>query len=379
MNRPRVLQLCAVDFTARHFLKPLVRFLEGKGCEVVMACTPGPHWQEMQAEGLRLHPIDIRRNYNVLAHRRAVNDLTEYLTSEHFDIIHTHTPIAALIGRIAATRAGVPVRFYTAHGFYFHDRMNPILRRAHIELERFGARYCDFIFTQSEEDRLTAIRAGIVAESKIKTIGNGIDLRRFSREAVTAEDRDRLKAELGIRNDDRIVAIIGRLVPEKGYGELFEAVRGLRREIPNLRLLVIGQALPSDRTALGGDRLREEGAFIFAGMRSDVPALLSLAEIFTLPSWREGMPRSVIEAMGMGLPVVATDIRGCREEVVHEQTGLLVPVKNAKELAAALKTLLLDTAKAKTFGAAGRARAEERYDERAVLERQWDVYRRVLP
>lgn len=374
----RILQLCAVDFTADKFLKPLIRFLESKGCEVVTACSRGEAFARLEAEGLRMKAIEIRRSYDVLAHRRSISELAAYLRRERFDVVHVHTPVAALIGRIAATRAEVPIRFYTAHGFYFHERMNPLLFRAHVALERFGARRCDFIFTQSEEDRLTAIREGIMPEEKIRAIGNGVDLERFSPAAPREEERQRLREELGIAPRDRVVAMIGRLVPEKGCGELFEAIARLRAEFPRLRLLAIGKALDSDRSRLANPSSLGDAA-IFTGQRGDIPALLSLAEIFTLPSWREGMPRSIIEAMAMGLPVVATDIRGCREEVVEGETGLLTGVRDVPALAGALRDLLRDPDQARRMGTAGRMRAERLYDERDVLRRQWEIYRKFAP
>lgn len=373
----RVLQLCAVDFTAERFLLPLIEFLRERACEVVTACSPGEGFERLRARGLQMHALPIRRSYDLLSHLRSIEELTAFLRRERFDVIHVHTPVAALIGRIAATRAKVPIRFYTAHGFYFHDRMNPLLYRAHVALERFGARRCDFIFTQSEEDCVTAIREKIIDESRILTIGNGIDLQRFSRQSISQDQRQQLCDELGIKPSDRVIAIIGRLVPEKGYRELFEAIASLKLQFPTLRLLVIGQALPSDRQVLHPpESLRD--SIIFAGLRQEVPALLSLAEIFTLPSWREGMPRSVIEAMAMELPVVASNIRGCREIVVDGQTGLLVPAQNPSKLAQALRDLLSQPSKARTFGLAGREVAERNHNERDVLERQWQVYRRFL-
>ncbi len=382
MANIRILQLCAVDFTAQNFLRPLLRFLEAKGCEVTLACSRGPYFDSLRTEGFRLHEIEIRRSYDVLAHRRSTRRLTEYLRRERFDVIHVHTPIAALIGRIAATHAGLPIRLYTAHGFYFHDAMNPLLRRAHVALERYGGSMTDFLFTQSEEDRLTAIRERIIAPENIATIGNGIDLQRFSRASITLAEQQALRDKLGIAPTDQLIAVIGRLVKEKGYRELFDAMLTVRANDPDVRLLVIGQALESDRgggKAAFAPQIEQLGrGVIFAGLRNDVPQLLSLAEVFTLPSWREGMPRSVIEAMAIGLPVVATNIRGCREEVVDGETGYLVPVRNSAELAKRLQQLLYDGENARAFGEAGRRRAESSFDERMVLQRQWQVYERLL-
>ncbi|MCX7016306.1 MAG: glycosyltransferase family 4 protein [Candidatus Sumerlaeota bacterium] len=378
----RVLQLCAVDFTVRNFLRPLIYFLRERGFEVTAACSRGPHFEELRAEGIRMEAVPIRRSYDLLAHGRAVKHLTEYLRRERFDIVHVHTPVAALIGRIAATRAGTPIRIYTAHGFYFHERMPALLRRAHVALERFGARRGDFILTQSDEDRRTAIEERIAPPDRIRTIGNGVDLQRFSREAVGENERLRLRAELGLNADDRIVAVIGRLVPEKGYRELFDAALRLRETQPRVRLLVIGEALASDRIGgrgLFANQLRAlGGTAVFAGLRSDVPALLSLAEVYTLPSYREGMPRSILEAMGMSLPVVATNIRGCREEVADGETGWLVPVGDAPALAERIGRLLRDAEGRRRMGEAGRRRAEALFDERAVLRRQLEVYEQLI-
>ena len=378
----RVLQLCAVDFTVWHFLRPLIGFLQERGFEVAAACSPGPYFDQMRAEGVRLQPIPIQRSYNLAAHARAIRQLEDYLRRERFDIVHVHTPVAALIGRIAATRAATPIRIYTAHGFYFHEGMSAPLRRLHIALERFGARRGDFILTQSDEDRRTAIAERIAPPQRIRTIGNGVDLERFCPAAVGEDERQRLRAELGIRGEDRVVAVIGRLVPEKGYRELFEAALRIRRDHPRLRLLVIGEALESDRRGgkrLLADPIRALGqTAIFAGPRSDVPALLSLAEAYTLPSRREGMPRSIIEAMAMALPVVATNIRGCREEVVDGQTGYLVPPGEAEALARRLSQLLADPALARRMGQAGRGRAEQFFSEKLVLHRQLEVYEQLI-
>jgi glycosyltransferase involved in cell wall biosynthesis len=166
--------------------------------------------------------------------------------------------------------------------------------------------------------------------------------------------------------------MVGRLVAEKGYPELFAAMRRV-----DAVLWVVGERLPSDH-ASAIDRALAEIArdpplarrIRLLGYRDDMPALLRAADIFTLPSHREGMPRSIIEAMLSGLPVVATDIRGAREEVVPGETGALVPVGDPASLAAALQRLVADAALRARQGEAGRARALALYDEDKVVARQ---------
>jgi glycosyltransferase involved in cell wall biosynthesis len=164
-------------------------------------------------------------------------------------------------------------------------------------------------------------------------------------------------------------------VAEKGYPELFAAMREVDAE-----LWVVGERLRSDHAAsidAAIDAVQRDPAWRsrmrFLGYRADVPELLRAADIFVLPSHREGMPRSIAEAMLSGLPVVATDIRGSSEEVAHGATGLLVPVANAGALGQALARLADDADLRARFGAAGLARARERFDETKIIARQLEI------
>lgn len=384
-ERLSILQLCAVDFTARRFLLPLMRAQREAGFDVELACAPGPDIAMIEAEGFVFHPIPFQRSMNLPAHIKAYRALAALLRRRPFTIVHAHTPIAAAIARPCARRNGVPVVIYTAHGFYFHERMKPIVRRAHVMLEKFAQRYADFLFTQSSEDCETAIAEGIAPRGRAETIGNGVDTKRFAREQFSKDELDAARRELGISGDDHpLVVMIGRLVREKGYFEFLEAMAILRRKHPRARALIIGSALTSDHDdAATGIRAHAtqlglvEGA-IFAGLRSDVPKLLALGDVFCLPSWREGMPRSIIEAMAAGLPVVATDIRGSREEVIPGETGLIVPMRDAAALGEALIKIADDPEKSRRMGAAGRHRAIAQFDEQGVIERQMVRIRALL-
>jgi len=186
--------------------------------------------------------------------------------------------------------------------------------------------------------------------------------------------RNRLRTAIGTPPDRVVILIAGRLVAEKGYRELIEAMRTVDAE-----LWAIGARLDSDHAAgiedvmhvLEQDPSLKERIH-FLGYRSDMPDLLRAADIFTLPSHREGMPRSIIEAMLSGLPVVATDIRGSREEVVDGKTGLLVPVNDSRALADALNRLVSDAALRTAMGRDGLERARVHFVEDTVIGRQLD-------
>lgn len=380
----RVLQLCAVDFTVKNFLSELIEFLAAKGLDVHVGCKRGAFWDDLVERGYRMIDFPFTRGANPIANLRALSRLKRHLAANPYEIVHVHTPIVGVLGRIAARKAQVPIRIYTAHGFYFHDDMRPALRRLFIAIERFAARRGHFVFTQSDEDRQSAIRERICRADEIATIGNGVDTKRFDPARVTPEDQASLRNEFGLSHTAPTVGIVARLVREKGVFELADAIDIVRRDVPDVQVVWIGGALESDRvdaTQAFRERLESLGIaphFHFTGFRDDVRALMSLCHVYTLPSYREGMPRSILEAMAMALPVVATNIRGCREEVVEGETGFLVPPRDAQALADRLRRLLVRPDDARRMGAAARRRAVEQFDCRLVLDRQWQVYERLM-
>ncbi|MEZ5670768.1 MAG: glycosyltransferase family 4 protein [Alphaproteobacteria bacterium] len=365
----KIAQLCAVDFSLRHFLLPLMRALRDAGHEAVGICAEGPLLADVRAAGFRVETVPFERSFDLRAHRRAYRALLPLLARERFDIVHTHTPIASVIGRMAARKAAVPRIVYTAHGFYFHERMPGWKRAPFVALERYAGRMTDVLFTQSQEDAETARRLRLCRTGDVQAIGNGVDPATFGPDPAV---RARVRRDLGVGDDRPVIMMTGRLVAEKGYPELIAAMRAV-----DAALWIVGERLASDHASSVAAALAAaeadpvlRGRVRLLGDRKDVPDLLRGADIFTLPSHREGMPRSIIEAMMTGLAVVATDIRGSREEVVAEETGLLVPVGDADRLAAALARLAGDPALRARMGAAGRTRALDLYDEAKVIDRQ---------
>lgn len=369
----KICQLCAVDFTMARMLLPLCSAIREAGHEVVAVCSDGPLLGRVREAGIRCRPVTIARSMNPLKALRSAHRVGQVLGEERFDIVHVHTPVASLVGRLAAWRVGVPVVAYTAHGFYFHERMPRLRRSTFVAAEWAAGRATDILMTQSEEDAAFAHRHRLIRGGVIEAIGNGVDPSRFR--PGTPDKRRAVRQALDTPRDAVVIVMVGRLVAEKGYPELFRAVKTL-----DAHLWAVGSRLASDHAIAIERSLAEVEAdprlgsrIRLLGERDDVPDLLAAADIFTLPSHREGMPRSIIEAMMTGLPVVATDIRGSREEVVAGETGHLVPAGDAPALSAALDDLVRDPLKRAAFGAAGRRRALELYDERNVIRRQLEI------
>ena len=370
---PRLLHVCAIAATARYLLLPQMVGARDAGFDVAVACSSGPDLDAVRAAGIRTLELPIARSYSPTAHARAVVTLTALLRRERPDILHVHTPVASLLARLAATIARVPRVVYTAHGFYFHERMPALERGVHIALEQAAALATDVLLTQSDEDRQTCLAVGIRPRRLLQTLGNGVDVEAI---AAFAPERAAVRAELGIAPDDVVVGFVGRRVFEKGWPDLVEALRLALPGVPGLRALSVGANCDGDRDRMPGIELPRA---IVLGHRTDVPRLLHAIDVFALPSYREGMPRSILEAMAAGKPVIATDIRGCREEVVDGVTGYLVPVGDPPALAAAIERLTASSELRARMGAAGLERARVLFDERLVIERVISAYDVLVP
>ncbi|BAZ27949.1 putative group 1 glycosyl transferase [Cylindrospermum sp. NIES-4074] len=381
----KILQICAIPATAKTLLLPQIQYLDSQKITVDIACSPGPEVNYLEEQGYKVYPVQIDRKISLISNLLSIYHLTKIIQHNQYNLVHVHTPIAALLGRIAAKLAGVKRIVYTAHGFPFHDLSSPNQYRFYFTAEKIAAFITDLILTQNYEDIATANKLGLCKKEKLCYLGNGVNIHRFQRDRLNLNHQNQLKKSLGIpENTNFIIGTVGRLTRKKGSAYLVEATAKLLPQFPNLHTLIIGSELSSDPEPIKAELIERihalgiEQHVTFTGGRQDIPELLGLLDIFTLPTFtHEGLPRSILEAMSMGLPVVATDIRGCREAVVHEETGLIVPSQNSEKLAEALGKLLSNYELRQAYGKKGRQRIEAEYDERLVFQRLVQSYRQL--
>lgn len=381
----RILHICAVGATVKKLLLPQIDYLLSRNVSVEVACSPEWEVEELQKQGYVIHPIQIDRRIAPAPNLKSTYQLTRLIKENEYDLVHVHTPIAAVLGRIAAKIAGVKRIVYTAHGFPFYDQSPPFEYRFYFTVEKFCAFFTDLILTQSYEDFITAQKSGLCPPEKVRHLSNGVDIARFDRNRLDPIHQNQLRESLGIPDTtDLIIGTVGRLNRKKGSGYLIEAAAKLFPQFPDLHILIIGSQLNTDPDPFQAElvelirTLGIEDRVTLTGYREDIPELLDLLDIFTLPTFfNEGLPRSILEAMSMGLPVVATDIRGCREAVLHRKTGLIVPPQDPEALAEALGTLLPDPALRQAYGKVGRQQVEAKYNERLVFERLAEFYQEL--
>jgi glycosyltransferase involved in cell wall biosynthesis len=379
----RILHFSVWARTFPRFRMPLLERQLAAGHEVEVACPPEPPYGEMiEAAGVRVHTVAMPTGGAPLATLRGIATLARLIRRRRPDLLHVHQPMGALIGIPAGRMAGVPTIFYTTGGFKSHPGMRPAVRMAVTAVERALFRRTRAVFSVNREDLEYARVHRVVSPEKIFYAGPrggcGIDTRRYHPLPSPAH-RAALRAELGlpVAPDAPVVGIVARIVMEKGFRELVRAFAAVRQGDPRARLVIVGEGpeMAELVAQIAAHGLQE--AVVLLGNRLDVPQLLRTFDLFVLPSYREGMPVALLEAMASGLPVVATDVRGSREVVDPGRNGLLVPLGDVPALADALRRVLVDPEMAARMGREGHGDVLRHYGEEVVLDAHLRLYEQL--
>ena len=377
----RLLHVTTVDMSLALLLGPQLRAFAEAGMEVVGVSAPGPYVPRLEAWGIRHEPLrHATRSMAVGQDMMALAELWRLFRRLKPDIVHTHNPKPGLYGRLAARAAGVPGVVNTVHGLYASPEDRASRRAVVYALERVGV-------------AVLGSRAGPEPRGPRGAGPSG----RTPRQAGAARQRHRPGALPPRRGRGRpptgpvgprcgccdavVVGTVGRLVRQKGFPELFAAAERLRSAHPDVVFVVVGGSDPDKADAISSEELAaagRRGRVVFTGSRDDMEDVYRGFDLFVLPSHREGFPRSAMEAAATGLPVIATDIRGCRQVVSPGRTGLLVPLDDPVRLASAIEELVLDSALRRRMGTAARRKAEAEFDDRAVVSKTLEAYERVL-
>lgn len=372
-----------VDITARYIILNFLKFLVKNNYDVKLVCSMGKHKDFLEKSGLLIHDIKMTRRITPVADIISFVKLFLYFKKEKFDIVHTYTPKAGFLGRVAARLAGVPVVIHTSYGFYIGVNISPRLRRAILFAEKISSYFCDLIFSQNREDIELAKKEKIISSDKIKLLNYGIDLERFNPQRFSEKFIAEKKKELGVA-DKKVIGIVGRFVKEKGYLDLFEAFKIIKEKISNVALLMVSPQDKEKEDALDISAIKDyriDKDTVVLGYEKDVVEIeqaYAVMDVFVLPSYREGFPYSIMEASSMAKPVVATNIRGCKEAVVDGVTGELVELGNYNNLATKIIDILNDPLKAKRMGENGRAKALKDFDEKVVFNKIVTEYDRFI-
>ncbi|HEX6087805.1 MAG TPA: glycosyltransferase family 4 protein [Thermoanaerobaculia bacterium] len=370
-GRERILFVAAeAAFFVTHRL-PLALAARERGYDVHVATPDGRLREVIAQHDLPWHRIVVKRKTHLLREAWAVPDLVALYRRLRPALVHHIALKPVLYGTIAARLARVPavVNAVAGLGYAFDERRarTPIGLAVTFAFGRMLRHpRMRFIFQNSEDREVFVGRGWIAPEAAVMIRGSGVDPSQFAPPAHAPEGAP-------------LVVLASRLLASKGVGEFVEAARRLRGEA---RFAIVGEPDPDNPdtiTAAQLEQWRGEGAVETWGRRADMPAVLREASLFVLPTYyREGVPKALIEAAAAGLPTVTTDTPGCRDIVVHDQTGLLVPPRDVDALTHAIGALLSDSPRRQAMGRAARERVLAHFTVEQVIEATLQTYGELL-
>ena len=332
--------------------------------------------QRLKSENIKFIKCpSLVRRINILKDLKAFFDIWRIIKKNGPLIVHTHTSKAGLLGRLAAKLAGIPIIIHTPHGHVFFGYFRPFKTKVFIILEKLAARITDKIVALTNKERDDYILFKIADEEKFAVINSGVELNKF-KELPFNENRN-FKKELGIPENSLTIGTVGRLEPVKGHEFLVKAAKHIIPKYPDSIFIFTGDGYLKQNLEKKAFDLGIKENIIFLGWRDDVPKIISIFDIFVLPSLNEGMGRVLVEAMALGKPIVASGIGGIPDLVAHGKNGFLIPPKNPKELAKYIQVLLEDKDKRKKMGLAGKEMASN-FSEEKMVERIDNLYKKLL-
>jgi len=364
-----------------NFRLGLARHLRNDGHEVVMVSPPGKYGPKLEAEGFRWIPVDMRRrSLNPMREVRVVRSLADVYRAEKPMLVHHFTLKCIIYGGIAARLARIPAAVHAVAGlgYVFASQrlrtrlvLRPLVRRL---LRMVCNQSGSAVIVQNSDDLAFIDGLGLSPDARLSLIpGSGVDTNRFSQARRLPRDA----------STPLTILFVGRLLFDKGVVDFVEMASSCCKETDlKLRFLVAGEPDQGNPASIPPEQLgqwKKAGIVEFLGHVEDMAALLAETDVVVLPSRAEGAPRSLIEAAACGIPLVATDVPGCREVVLDGRSGYLVPLHDVGALTDAVLRLARDDELRQRMGEAGRRLVLESLDESIVFERTVDVYRNLLP
>jgi len=313
----------------------------------------------------KIHPV-----YDLVAFFR----IFRLIRIEKYDIVHTHSSKPGFSGRLAAKMAGVPIVVHTIHGFPFHEFMNPVASKFFILLERLLSKFSDKLITVSKLNMKKAISLKLAGKDKFVNIYSGIRYNKFQGPFNTIK----IKQSLHISSSLKIVGMIGRLSEQKAPQFFIQSIPEVLKQHKKTHFILVGDGELRKPLEKLCRRLKIEDCVHFLGYRDDIPELLSIMDVFVLPSLWEGLGRSLTEALYMKRPVIASDVEGVPELIEHGKTGLLVKPKDKNSISSAILYLLKNPDIAIKLGNQGRRRVIDNFEAKKMVHEIDLLYQKLL-
>lgn len=378
---PKVLFVGGPDIDLR---LDLIRHLKHKFNIVVFGTSPSIK-ERFSEEGIEYHNYLFNRRVNPFMDLISIIQLIYLFRKLNPLIVHTFSAKQCALFRIAARISGVPIVIGTLTGLsslYAKDGVATlIVRRIYEKLQKFSSYISDITIFQNHDDYYRYVAEGIVSEQKAMVIpGSGVSTDIYNPSRISEDARFRLREELGIQMDEIIVTLVSRVIRTKGVLEFMDAAKKMRFQNPRVRFLLIGYYDTDNIHRLNPDEVSQlRQSVIWPGRRDDIPVVLAASDIFVLPSFHmEGIPRVLLEAASMQLPIITTNTSGCNDVVEDGVNGFFVPAHDADALVEMITRLIEKPDLRGSFGRASRQFAQERFDLSIIVDQTCDIYYRFL-
>ncbi|NIF04295.1 glycosyltransferase family 4 protein [Chryseobacterium sp. Tr-659] len=376
----KIIRVSTVPVSLNVLLKGQLAFLK-KHFEIIAVSGGGRDLNEVEnREEVKVIPVEIQRQISLFKDLISLIQLYKTFKKEKPDIIHSITPKAGLLSMIAGKMAGVPIRMHTFTGLIFPTRTG-VMQKLLINMDRLLCMAATHVYPEGrgvESDllkyKITNKPLKIIANGNV----NGIDLQYYNPELFSADSKDNLRKELNIDSKDFIFVFVGRLVGDKGINELVQAFSEYKKD--NVKLLLVG-SFEDELDPLKKEtylEIKNNSNIISVGFQKDVRPYLAISNTLLFPSYREGFPNVVMQAGAMGLPAIVTNINGSNEIIENEKNGLIIPVKDEKEIAIAMERIINNKNFYLKLKEMSRKMIVDRYDQSFVWNELLKEYNSLL-
>ena len=375
----KILFLATVDSHIYYFHIPFMKLLKKMGYDVEVAAAPVDFKEKIEKDGFKVYSVPFSKNPLSFFNLKSFFMIFNLMKKEKYIMVHTHTPVASFLARVAAKMAEVPHIVYTAHGFHFHEYGSKLKNFLYYRLEKFAGKFTDVLITINSDDYKIAKERNLVPNGEIVYIkGVGVDLEKFSPEKIDSQTKIKYRGELHIKENDFVPITIAELTRQKNVSDIIDALSLSIDRFKNFKLIIVGDGILMAKLHEFVIAKNLADKIIFTGRRTDIPEMLLFSDVFVMTSLREGLPRSVMEAMAMEKPVVAYNIRGMRDLIVDGETGFLVPFRNVSALAEKISYLAENREIARKMGEKGRKRIEKEFSLGIISNQMKKLYNEIL-
>lgn len=367
-----ILHVVNIYFAIPFFLGNQLTYFRKKGYDIHIVCSPSDELDDYaKKQGFKYKEIPILRKISLIQDLKSIWLIFRYIRINQIEIVSGHTPKGGFLAMIAAFLAGTKIRIYFRHGLVY-ETSNGLRRYLLITVDRLASLLATKIvcvspsvYRRSLEDRLNPVSKQLVLAHGTC---NGIDIHRFSKSSINERRLIDLKNKYAISDDDFVIGFSGRLVRDKGIVELVNAFQEIHTKYPKTKLLLVGMLEVRDAVPVSVvQTIQTDSNIIYTGyvVNGVIEYYYALMRVFVLPSYREGFPTSVLEASSMELPVITTQVTGCVDSILSNETGIFVK-HDSHELALAIERFITDPEYARVMGVQGRNFVVRNFEEHIV-------------